>query len=158
MTPERFLGEEAVRRRPGFSHDHGQNRIVLECHPDQVVRDRGGKQPPGGFPERINIRRLVEAEQRPLDYGIDDWFALHIQPPRAHMRPSWRDRHLVYPTSGRAFSPKTWKGRRLKIQPKLSGDRQPSAQIKLQKKGKIANETTNQRACQRPGPSQSASG
>ena len=81
MTPERFLGEEAVRQQPGFSRDHGQNRIVLECHPDQVVRDRGGKQPPGGFPERINIRRLVEAEQRPLDYGIDDWFALHIQPP-----------------------------------------------------------------------------
>jgi hypothetical protein len=80
MTPERFRGEEAVRQWPGFSHDHGQNWIVLECHPDQVVRDRGGKQSPGGFPERIDIRRAVEAEQGPLDYGIDDWFALHIQP------------------------------------------------------------------------------
>jgi len=53
---------------------------VLECHPDEVVWDRGGKQPSGGFPERVDIRRPVEAEQRPLDYGIDDWFALHIQP------------------------------------------------------------------------------
>jgi len=77
MTPERFCGEEAVRQRPGFSHDHGQNRIVLECQPDEVVRDGGRKQPPGGFPERIDISRPVEAKQRPLDYGIDDWFALH---------------------------------------------------------------------------------
>jgi len=151
MTPQRFLGEETVRQRPCSSRDCGQNRIVLECHLDQLVRDGGGKQSPGGFPERIDICRPVEAEQRPLDYGIDDWFALHIQPPR----PPWRDRHLVYPTSGRAFSPRPGKG---KIQLKLCGDRQPGAQIKLQKKGKIANETTNQRACQRPGPSQSAAG
>jgi hypothetical protein len=80
MTPERFRGEEAVRQRPGFSHDHGQNRMVLECQPDEVVRDGGRKQPPRGFPERIDISRPVEAEQRPLDYGIDDGFALHIQP------------------------------------------------------------------------------
>lgn len=72
MTPERFRGEEAVRQRPSFSHDHGQNRIVLKSRPDQVVRDRGGKQSPGGFPERINIGRPVQTEQRPLDYGIDD--------------------------------------------------------------------------------------
>jgi len=32
-------------------------------------------------------------------------------PPRAHMRPSWHDRHLVYPTSGRAFSPRPGKGK-----------------------------------------------
>jgi len=54
-----------------------------------VVRDRGGKQPPSGLPERIDICRPVEAEQRPLDYGIDDCFALHIQPSgpkRAHPR------------------------------------------------------------------------
>src|SRR5205823_8312467 len=105
MAPERFCGEEAVRRRPGFSYDHRQKRIVLECHPDEVVRDRGGKQPPSGLPERIDICRPVEAEQRPLDYGIDDWFALHIQPPWAQMRSSWRDRHHVYPPSGRVFSP-----------------------------------------------------
>ena len=80
MTPNRFGGEKTFRQRPGFSGDHGQNRIVLECHPDYVVRDCGGKQSPGGFPERIDIRRAVEAEQGPLDYGIDDWFALHIQP------------------------------------------------------------------------------
>src|SRR4029078_8670388 len=30
-----------------------------------------------------------------------------------------------------------------KIQPKLSGNRPPSTQVKLQKKGKNANETTN---------------
>ena len=80
MTPERFRGEEAVRQRPGFSNDHGQNRIVLECHPDQVVRYRGGKQPTGGYPERIDIRRPVEAEQRPFDGRIDDRVALHIRP------------------------------------------------------------------------------
>jgi len=44
------------------------------------------------------------------------------------------------------------------MQPKLSGDQQAGTQIKVQKKGKIANETTNQRACQRSGPGQSASG
>jgi hypothetical protein len=106
MTPERFLCEEAARQRPGFSGDHRQNRILLECHPDQVVRDRGGKQPPGGFPERIDIRRPVEAEQRPLDYGIDDWFALHIQPLGAKCARPGATAILVDATSGRAFSPR----------------------------------------------------
>lgn len=55
------------------------------------------------------------------------------------LRPSWRGRHLVYQV---ARSPRDLKGRRLKIQPKLSGNRQAGAQVKLQKKGKIANETT----------------
>ena len=79
MTSERFRSEEAVREWPGFSRDHRQNGIVLKCYPDQVVRYRCGKQPPGSFPERIDIRRPMQAEQRSLDYGIDDRFALHIR-------------------------------------------------------------------------------
>ena len=158
MTPERFRGEKSVRRRSGFSHDLGQNRIVLECHPDQVVRDRGGKQTPGGFPKRIDIRRPVKAKQRPLDYGVDDWFALHIQPPRGANASILARSPSCSSDFRLRVLPRTWKGRRLKIQPKLSGNRQLGAQIKLEKKGKKANEITNQRACQRPGPSQSASG
>ena len=82
-SPEWLDGEEAVRQWPGFSHNRGQNRIVLKRHPDQLVRNCSGKQSAGGLPERIDICRPVEAEQRPLDFGINDSFALHIQPANA---------------------------------------------------------------------------
>jgi uncharacterized protein (DUF2249 family) len=74
------------------------------------------------------------------------------------MRPSWRDRHLVYPISGRAFSKDLERSEIKKYNLSYLAIGSQALKLKFKRKEKKANETTNQRARQRPGPGQSASG
>ena len=74
---ERLRGEKTVRHGSCPSHDHGQNWILLKRDPDQAVWYRGGEQLVGGSPERTDVHRFVQPEQRLFDYWIDHRFALH---------------------------------------------------------------------------------
>src|SRR5438132_8254834 len=80
ITSERLRGEKAVRHGQRTSHNHGQNWIVLKGHPCQAVRYRGREQLLNGSPERADVHRSVQPEQRLFEYWIDHRFALHANP------------------------------------------------------------------------------
>jgi len=77
---ERLRGEKTVRHGSCPSHDYGQNWILLKRDPDQAVWYRGGEQLVDGSPERTDVHRSVQAEQRLFDYWIDHRLALHANP------------------------------------------------------------------------------
>jgi hypothetical protein len=127
---------------------------VLKRQPDQVVWYRGGKQLLGGFPERIDIRRSVQAEQRPFDHGIDHQFAHHVQTLRGPFYlPRMLAQSLFVCASPRlrAFPQNLQQSGEQKYNLRYLAINKRCAKLKIQKKGKIANETPNQCAGQRLG-------
>src|SRR5436190_1213691 len=77
VTLERLGGEKAIGQRQGPSHNPGRNWIVVKRKPDQADWHRGGEQLLGSLPERIDVERSMQPEQRSFKDRIDHRFAPH---------------------------------------------------------------------------------